>query len=207
MKRQKSRGRWLDNHVSDEYVQRARRDGYRSRACYKLMEIDDKHQILRSGITVVDLGAAPGSWSQLAAKRIGPAGSIIAIDILDMVPMPGVKLIKGDFAADSTLENLMRHLSGEEVDLVISDMAPNLSGMREIDQPRAMYLAELAFESASRMLRPGGVFLVKCFEGEGVTQFREVLSRAFKQLFNLKPKASRPKSREIYMLARGFKAR
>ena len=207
MKRQKSRGRWLDNHVSDEYVQRARRDGYRSRACYKLMEIDDKHQILRSGITVVDLGAAPGSWSQLAAKRIGPAGSIIAIDILDMVPMPGVKLIKGDFAADSTLENLMRHLSGEEVDLVISDMAPNLSGMREIDQPRAMYLAELALESASRMLRPGGALLVKCFEGEGITQFRQVLSRAFKQLFNMKPKASRPKSREIYMLARGFKAR
>ena len=161
MKRQKSRGRWLDNHVSDEYVQRARREGYRSRACYKLMEIDDKHQILRSGITVVDLGAAPGSWSQLAAKRIGPAGSIIAIDILDMVPMPGVKLIKGDFTADSTLENLMRHLSGEEVDLVISDMAPNLSGMREIDQPRAMYLAELALESASRMLRPGGALLVK----------------------------------------------
>ena len=207
MKRQKSRGRWLDNHVSDEYVQRARREGYRSRACYKLMEIDDKHQILRSGITVVDLGAAPGSWSQLAAKRIGPAGSIIAIDILDMVPMPGVKLIKGDFTADSTLENLMRHLSGEQVDLVISDMAPNLSGMREIDQPRAMYLAELALESASRMLRPGGALLVKCFEGEGITQFRQVLSRAFKQLFNLKPKASRPKSREIYMLARGFKAR
>ena len=207
MKRQKFRGRWLDNHVSDEYVQRARREGYRSRACYKLMEIDDKHQILRSGITVVDLGAAPGSWSQLAAKRIGPAGSIIAIDILDMVPMPGVKLIKGDFTADSTLENLMRHLSGEQVDLVISDMAPNLSGMREIDQPRAMYLAELALESASRMLRPGGALLVKCFEGEGITQFRQVLSRAFKQLFNLKPKASRPKSREIYMLARGFKAR
>jgi 23S rRNA (uridine2552-2'-O)-methyltransferase len=207
MKRQKFRGRWFDNHVSDEYVQRARREGYRSRACYKLMEIDDKHQILRSGITVVDLGAAPGSWSQLAAKRIGPAGSIIAIDILDMVPMPGVKLIKGDFTADSTLENLMRHLSGEQVDLVISDMAPNLSGMREIDQPRAMYLAELALESASRMLRPGGALLVKCFEGEGITQFRQVLSRAFKQLFNLKPKASRPKSREIYMLARGFKAR
>ena len=207
MKRQKSKGRWLDNHESDEYVQRARREGYRSRACYKLMEIDDKHQILRSGITVVDLGAAPGSWSQLAAKRIGPAGSIIAIDILDMVPMPGVKLIKGDFTADSTLENLMRHLSGEQVDLVISDMAPNLSGMREIDQPRAMYLAELALESASRMLRPGGALLVKCFEGEGITQFRQVLSRAFKQLFNLKPKASRPKSREIYMLARGFKAR
>ena len=207
MKRQKSRGRWLDNHESDEYVRRARREGYRSRACYKLMEIDDKHQILRSGITVVDLGAAPGSWSQLAAKRIGPAGSIIAIDILDMVPMPGVKLIKGDFTADSTLENLMRHLSGEEVDLVISDMAPNLSGMREIDQPRAMYLAELALESASRMLRPGGALLVKCFEGEGITQFRQVLSRAFKQLFNLKPKASRPKSREIYVLARGFKAR
>ena len=207
MKRQKSKGRWLDNHESDEYVQRARREGYRSRACYKLMEIDDKHQILRSGITVVDLGAAPGSWSQLAAKRIGPAGSIIAIDILDMVPMPGVKLIKGDFTADSTLENLMRHLSGEQVDLVISDMAPNLSGMREIDQPRAMYLAELALESASRMLRPGGALLVKCFEGEGITQFRQVLSRAFKQLFNLKPKASRPKSREIYVLARGFKAR
>ena len=207
MKRQKSRGRWLNNHVSDEFVQLARREGYRSRACYKLMEIDDKHQILRSGITVVDLGAAPGSWSQLAAKRIGPAGSIIAIDILDMVPMPGVKLIKGDFTADSTLENLMMHLNGEQVDLVISDMAPNLSGMREIDQPRAMYLAELALESASRMLRPGGALLVKCFEGEGITQFRQVLSRAFKQLFNLKPKASRPKSREIYMLARGFKAR
>jgi 23S rRNA (uridine2552-2'-O)-methyltransferase len=207
MKRQKSRGRWLDNHESDEYVRRARREGYRSRACYKLMEIDDKHQIFRSGITVVDLGAAPGSWSQLAAKRIGPAGSIIAIDILDMEPMPGVKLIKGDFTADSTLEDLMRHLSGEQIDLVISDMAPNLSGMREIDQPRAMHLAELAFESASRMLRPGGALLVKCFEGEGITQFRQVLSRAFKQLFNLKPKASRPKSREIYVLARGFKAR
>ena len=207
MRRQKSRGRWLDNHVSDEYVQRARREGYRSRACYKLMEIDDKHQILRSGITVVDLGAAPGSWSQLASKRIGPAGRVIAIDILDMVPMPGVKLIKGDFTTDSTLENLIRHLSGEQVDLVISDMAPNLSGMREIDQPRAMYLGELVLESATRMLKPGGVLLVKCFEGEGIAEFRHLLSRAFMQLFNLKPKASRPKSREIYILARGFKAR
>ena len=207
MKRQKSRGRWLDNHESDEYVQRARREGYRSRACYKLMEIDDKHQILRSGITVVDLGAAPGSWSQLAKKRIGPAGRIIAVDILDMVPMPGVQLIKGDFTADSTLEDLMKDLGGEQADLVISDMAPNLSGTREIDQPQAIYLAELALESASRMLRPGGALLIKCFEGEGITEFRQVLSRAFKQLFNLKPKASRPKSREIYMLARGFKAR
>ncbi len=207
MRRQKSRGRWLDNHVSDEYVQRAIREGYRSRACYKLMEIDDKHQILRTGITVVDLGAAPGSWSQLASKRIGPAGRVIAIDLLDMVPMPGVKLIKGDFTADSTLENLIRHLSGEQVDLVISDMAPNLSGMREIDQPRAMYLGELALESASRMLKPGGVLLVKCFEGEGIAEFRHLLSSAFMQLFNLKPKASRSKSREIYILARGFKAR
>ena len=171
------------------------------------MEIDDKHQILRSGITVVDLGAAPGSWSQLAKKRIGPAGRIIAVDILDMVPMPGVQLIKGDFTADSTLEDLMKDLGGEQADLVISDMAPNLSGTREIDQPQAIYLAELALESASRMLRPGGALLIKCFEGEGITEFRQVLSRAFKQLFNLKPKASRPKSREIYMLARGFKAR
>ena len=205
MKRTKSSNRWLEDHENDAYVQRARREGYRSRACYKLLEIDEKYQILHEGMTVVDLGAAPGGWSQVAVGKTGVGGRVVSIDILDMEPLRGVEFIQGDFTTDSVLEQLLSCLSGATVDLVISDMAPNLSGMKAIDQPRAIYLVELAIEFASMTLRSGGGLLVKCFEGEGINEVRQQFSSNFRQLSSLKPKASRPKSREIYLLGRDFK--
>ena len=206
MKRSKSSVHWIEDHENDEYVQRARREGYRSRACYKLIEIDNRYQLLKPGMTVVDLGAAPGGWTQVAVRRVGTGGRVVGIDILDMEHLPGAELIKGDFTSDEALAELMQCLDGAAVDLVISDMAPNLSGMKEIDQPRAMYLVELAMEFAKMTLNPGGGLLAKCFEGEGINQARQEISCIFKQLSNVKPKASRPKSREVYMLARGFRA-
>ena len=205
MKRTKSSNRWLEDHENDAYVQRARREGYRSRACYKLLEIDEKYQILHEGMTVVDLGAAPGGWSQVAVGKTGVGGRVVSIDILDMEPLRGVEFIQGDFTTDSVLEQLLSCLSGATVDLVISDMAPNLSGMKAIDQPRAIYLVELAIEFASMTLRSGGGLLVKCFEGEGINEVRQQFSSNFRQLSSLKPKASRPKSREIYLLGRDFR--
>ncbi len=205
MKRTKSSNRWLEDHENDAYVQRARREGYRSRACYKLLEIDEKYQILHEGMTVVDLGAAPGGWSQVAVGKTGVGGRVVSIDILDMEPLRGVEFIQGDFTTDSVLEQLLNCLSGAPVDLVISDMTPNLSGMKAIDKPRAIYLVELAIEFASMTLRSGGGLLVKCFEGEGINEVRQQFSSNFRQLSNLKPKASRPKSREIYLLGRDFR--
>ena len=205
MKRTKSSNRWLEDHENDAYVQRARREGYRSRACYKLLEIDEKYQILHEGMTVVDLGAAPGGWSQVAVGKTGVGGRVVSIDILEMEPLRGVEFIQGDFTTDAVLEQLLNCLSGAPVDLVISDMAPNLSGMKAIDQPRAIYLVELAIEFASMTLRSGGGLLVKCFEGEGINEVRQQFSSNFRQLSNLKPKASRPKSREIYLLGRDFR--
>ena len=205
MKRSKSSSRWIESHENDEYVQRARREGYRSRACYKLLEIDEKYALLRSGMTVVDLGAAPGGWTQVALKKVGPAGFVVGIDLLEMEPMSGAHLLKGDFTSEDSLTELMVLLGGREVDLVISDMAPNLSGKRDIDQPRAMYLLELAVDFAQTVLKRDGAFLSKCFEGAGINEVREIIRRDFKQLNNLKPKASRNKSREAYLLGRGYK--
>lgn len=204
-KKKSSSRRWIDAHEKDEYVLRARREGYRSRACYKLLELDERYGLLRPGLAVVDLGAAPGGWSQVARQKVGASGFVVGLDLLDMEPLEGVEFIQGDFTEDGSLQLLMEKLDGRPVDLVISDMAPNLSGTRDIDQPRATYLVELAIDFAQSVLRPGGMFLAKCFEGEGVDDLRALIRRDFRQLNNLKPKASRNKSREIYLLGRGYK--
>jgi 23S rRNA (uridine2552-2'-O)-methyltransferase len=205
MKRTKSSRQWLDRHFSDDYVKRAQREGYRSRAVFKLMEIQDKDRLIRSGTRVVDLGAAPGGWSQLAKRLVGVRGQVYALDILAMDPIPGVSFIQGDFREPEPLEALHKILAGERVDLVISDMAPNITGVSSVDQPRAMYLCELALEFAREVLRPGGDFLVKAFQGEGFDQYLRDLRDSFGKVVSRKPKASRPKSREIYLVARNFK--
>jgi len=204
-KKSKSSAQWLNDHENDEYVLRARREGYRSRASYKLLEIDEKFGLLRPGIVVVDLGAAPGGWTQIAEKKCGPKGFVVGLDLLDIEPLEGAVLIKGDFTEEKVLGELTAVLQDRPVDLVISDMAPNLSGMAEIDQPRAIYLTELALEFACSTLKPGGALLMKCFEGSGIDELRGVIRNKFKQLNNFKPKASRGKSREIYVLGRQFK--
>lgn len=204
-KKSKSSTQWLNDHEKDEYVLRARREGYRSRASYKLLEIDEKFGLFRPGSVVVDLGAAPGGWTQIAVNKGGPKGFVVGLDLLDIEPLEGAMLIKGDFTEELVLDELMALLQDRPVDLVISDMAPNLSGMREIDQPQAIYLTELALEFACSTLRPGGALVMKCFEGSGIDNIREVIRSNFKQLNNFKPKASRGKSREIYVLGRKFK--
>ena len=204
-KKSKSSAQWLNHHEKDEYVLRARREGYRSRASHQLFEIDEEFGLLRPGTVVVDLGAAPGGWTQIAVNKCGPKGFVVGLDLLDIEPLEGAMLIKGDFTEEKVLAELMAVLQDRPVDLVISDMAPNLSGMREIDQPLAIYLTELALEFACSTLRPGGALVMKCFEGSGVDEIREVIRNNFKQLNNFKPKASRGKSREIYVLGRKFK--
>ena len=205
MNRSKSSGRWLREHFTDEYVRRAREAGYRSRAVYKLLEIQEKDRLLRPGMTVVDLGAAPGGWSQLAAGLVGARGAVIALDVLPMEPLPGVTLLQGDFREAAVLDELLKTLLGRPVDLVISDMAPNTSGIKAVDQPRGMYLAELAFDFAQRCLRPGGDFLVKVFQGEGFDPFLKNLRAAFGAVAPRKPKASRARSAEQYVLARNYR--
>ena len=204
-KKSKSSAQWLTDHEKDEYVLRARREGYRSRASYKLLEIDEKFGLLRPGTVVVDLGAAPGGWAQIAVQKCGRSGFVVGLDLLDMEPLGGATLIKGDFTEEKSLSELMAVLQDRTVDLVISDMAPNLSGMKEIDQPLAIYLTELALEFARATLKPGGALVMKCFEGSGLDELRKVIRTNFKQLNNFKPKASRDKSREIYVLGRQFK--
>lgn len=205
MKKSKSSSRWLSDHENDEFVLRARREGYRSRASYKLLEIDDKYKLLKSGKTVVDLGAAPGGWTQIAVQKTSPGGFVLGLDLLEMAPLAGAELITGDFSEDAILTLVMQALDGRPVDLVISDMAPNLSGMTEIDQPRTIYLVELALEFARSVLKPGGALLMKCFEGAGVDDIQALIRSNFNKLNNVKPKASRNKSREIYLLARDYR--
>ncbi len=201
MSTKKSR-QWIQDHTSDEFVIRAQRDGYRSRASYKLIEIDEKFSLVKPGQTIVDLGAAPGGWSQVVAKR---AGNVVALDLLPMDPIEGVTIIQGDFDTDEILAEVMERLEGKPVDLVISDMAPNLSGVKDIDQPRHAYLLELAMEFSREVLKPGGALLAKCFEGGGIEDIRRDFRENFSKVSNVKPKASRPKSREVYLLGRGFK--
>jgi 23S rRNA (uridine2552-2'-O)-methyltransferase len=201
-KRSKSSKRWLAEHFSDEYVLRAQREGRRSRASYKLEEIDQRDQLLRPGVTVVDLGAAPGGWSELAAARLAGRGRVIATDILPMEPLAGVEFLQGDFTEDEVLAELGGRLAGAPVDLVLSDMAPNLSGEGDVDQARAMHLAELALDLALAVLRPGGDLLVKAFQGAGYEDFVKALRREFASVVVRKPKASRARSREVYLLAR-----
>ncbi len=205
MARSKSSRRWLKEHFADEFVKRAQREGFRSRAVYKLDEIQQRDQLIRPGMTIVDLGAAPGGWSQYALGLIGRKGRIVAMDILPMDPLPGVEFVQGDFADDGVLEQLLQAVRGQEIDLVMSDIAPNISGVDAVDQPRAMYLAELAVDFADKVLRPGGDLLVKLFQGEGFDALVRDLRGRYDKVVIRKPKASRSRSREVYALARGHK--
>ena len=199
-----SRG-WLKRQHTDAYVARSRAAGYRSRAAYKLLEIDAQVRLLRAGMRCVDLGAAPGGWSQVAAERVAPGGRVFALDVLPMEPIAGVDFIQGDFTEPATLAALRAALGADPVDLVMSDMAPNITGNRAVDQPRAMYLAELALELAREVLRPGGTLLVKLFQGEGFEAYRHAAQALFGELKFKKPPASRSKSREMYLLARNLR--
>jgi 23S rRNA (uridine2552-2'-O)-methyltransferase len=196
--------RWRQRQERDIYVEQANRAGWRSRAVFKLEQIQAKERLLKSGTVCVDLGSAPGSWSQLAARLVGEAGRVVAVDLLPMEPIPGVDFLEGDFTAPETLRALRELIGGKPVDLVMSDMAPNISGNRTIDQPRSVALLDEALVFATEVLRPGGDFLVKAFQGEGIDGFTRELKRHFKAVKTLKPKASRPESREIYLLARSF---
>jgi len=205
MARSKSSNRWLREHFDDEYVKKAQRQGYRSRAVYKLDEIQQKDRIIKPGMAIVDLGAAPGGWSQYASGLVGDKGKVVAVDILPMQALPGVTFMQGDFREDEVLDNLLRALEGQEVDLVMSDMAPNISGMDAVDQPRSMYLTELAVDFAEQVVRPGGGLLIKVFQGEGFDELLRGLRSHYDKVVTRKPKASRPRSREVYALARGRK--
>jgi len=206
-KKKSSSGAWLLEHRNDAYVQRAIREGYRSRACYKLLELQEKDQLFRSGMVVLDLGSAPGGWSQVAAELVGDSGRVIASDILPMDALAGVEFIQGDFTEDDVFEQILKALDGQPVDVVVSDMAPNLSGMNAVDQPRSMYLVELALDMARQVLSPGGQFVSKVFQGEGFDEFLRDAHADFAQVLTRKPKASRPRSREVYVVARGFQGR
>jgi 23S rRNA (uridine2552-2'-O)-methyltransferase len=205
MARSKSSGRWLDRQHRDPYVQKARKAGARSRAIFKLEELDRRDRLLKPGMTVVDLGAAPGGWSQYAAQRVGARGRVIALDILPMDPIPGVEILEGDFTAEAVLHELEGRLEGRPADLVISDMAPNMTGIGITDQARSMMLAELALEFAAQTLKPGGALLMKVFQGEGFPALLKALRARFSEVGTRKPRASRPESRELYLLAKGFK--
>ncbi len=194
----------MREHFDDEYVKKAQQEGYRSRAVYKLKEIQEKDHLIRPNHKVVDLGAAPGGWSQLAVQLVGKNGRVVASDILPMDPLPAVEFLLGDFREDAILQELLRLLGAEKADLVLSDMAPNMSGMDAVDQPRAIYLCELALDMAQQVLRPGGSFLVKLFQGDGSDAFLQEVRKHFKTVKIRKPSASRPRSREVYVLAQGF---
>lgn len=202
MARSKSSQRWLREHFGDAHVREAQRHGYRSRAVFKLGEIDGKDALIRPGMRIVDLGAAPGSWSQYCAERLGGSGRIVAIDLLPMEPLAGVEVLHGDFTEEAGLQAVQATLAGVAVDLVLSDMAPNISGQSAVDQPRAMYLAELALDFAMVALRPGGDLLVKVFQGEGFDDYLRALRGRFARVQTRKPRASRDRSREVYLLAR-----
>lgn len=204
MAKSRSSKEWLKEHFDDVYVKRSQEEGYRSRASFKLLEIQEKDHLIKPGMTVVDLGAAPGGWSQVAAELVGGRGKVIASDILPMDSLPGVEFLQGDFTEDEVFEALLASIGELGADLVISDMAPNMSGMKEIDQPRAVYLAELALDLARSILKPGAYFLVKVFQGAGFQEFHRAMQASFKTVRSRKPQASRARSREIYLLGAGF---
>lgn len=204
-KRSSSSGAWLKEHFDDQYVKRAQKEGYRSRACYKLLEIQEKDRLIKPGMCVVDLGSAPGGWSQVTAQIVGPRGRVVASDILPMDTLADVEFIQGDFTEQAVFDSLTAALGGQPVDLVISDMAPNMSGMKDVDQPRSMYLCELALDMAEQVLRPGGDFVTKVFQGEGFDDYFKTLKTRFERVITRKPSASRPRSREVYLLGRGLK--
>ena len=204
-KKRSSSKAWLKEHRDDPYVQRAQREGYRSRACYKLLELQARDRLIRPGMAVIDLGSAPGGWSQVAVELVGHKGRVIASDILPMDNLAGVDFVLGDFTEDEVVARILETIGESPVDLVISDMAPNMSGVSAVDQPRAMYLVELALDMARRVLSPGGSFVAKVFHGEGFDElFREVRD-SFDKVLTRKPEASRPRSREVYLVAKGFR--
>lgn len=204
MTRTKSSRRWLDRHFKDAYVKRARQEGYRSRAAYKLLEIQEKDRILLPGMRVVDLGAAPGGWSQATARIVSAKGRILALDMLPMEPLSDVTFIQGDFREEATLARLRQVLDGEAVNVVLSDMAPNMSGNPGVDQPRMIYLCELALDFARQVLNPGGSLVVKAFQGVGFEGFHKEMRASFMRVASRKPKSSRAGSRELYLVARGY---
>ena len=205
MSRSKSSKQWLKEHFDDPFVKRSRQDGYRSRASYKLLGIQEKDRLFRPGMTVVDLGAAPGGWSQVVYPLVQPAGKVIASDILPMDAIPGVDFVQGDFTEDECYRQILALVDEGQVDVVISDMAPNISGMREIDQPRAMYLLELAIDFAGQTLKPGGTLLMKVFQGQGFEELMKTLRQQYTTVTSRKPDASRARSREVFVLCRGFR--
>lgn len=205
MAKSKSSNRWLEEHFSDHYVKQSQIDGYRSRASYKLLELNDKDKLIRPGMMVVDLGSAPGGWSQVAGRLVGDKGRVLASDILPMDSMEGVDFIQGDFTDEVIFNELMDRLGGAQADLVISDMAPNMSGVDAVDQPQAMYLVELALDMAKQVLKPKGAFVAKVFHGEGFDPFLKEVKGIFEKVAIRKPDASRSRSREVYVVAKGYK--
>ncbi|MGH8729231.1 MAG: RlmE family RNA methyltransferase [Burkholderiales bacterium] len=205
MKTSKSSKAWLHRQESDPYVRRAKSEGYRSRAAFKLLEIDERDRLIKPGMTVVDLGAAPGGWSQVAAEKVGAQGQVFALDLLDMQPIRGVTFIRGDIADPKIVAELRQAVEGRSVDLVLSDMAPNISGIGHADSSRGIELAQLALAISTMILKHGGSFLVKFFEGAESREFRDELNTCFKEVVTRKPRASRDRSREIYLLGRNFK--
>ena len=204
MARSKSSGRWLKEHFDDHYVKKSQEDGYRSRASYKLIELHEKDKLFRPGMSVIDLGSAPGGWSQVAAEYVGVSGTVIASDILPMDALADVTFIQGDFTDELVFDQLMAKIDGK-VDLVISDMAPNMSGNASVDIPNAMYLVELALDMAKQTLTPGGVFVAKVFQGEGFNELLSDMRKVFTKVYSRKPDASRARSREVYQVGVGFK--
>ncbi|MGY8872877.1 23S rRNA (uridine(2552)-2'-O)-methyltransferase RlmE [Neptunomonas japonica] len=205
MARSKTSKAWLKEHFDDSYVKLAKEKGYRSRASFKLLDIQEKDNLFKKGMTVVDLGAAPGGWSQIAADLVGDNGRVVASDILPMDSLAGVEFVQGDFTEESVLNEILAVMDGELADLVISDMAPNMSGMNSIDQPAAMYLVELALEMAKDVLKPKGNFVAKVFQGEGFDQYLMDVRANFDRVVTRKPDSSRARSREVYIIGRGFK--
>jgi len=205
--RSKTSLKWLQEHFNDPFVKMAQKDGYRSRASYKLLEIQEKDRLIRPGMSVIDLGAAPGGWSQVTSRLIGGQGTLIASDILEMDSIPDVTFIQGDFTEDAVLARILDAVGNKEVDLVISDMAPNMSGLPAVDMPRAMFLCELALDLSTRVLKPGGDFLIKIFQGEGFDEFHKSVRQQFEKVQMRKPTSSRDRSREQYLLGRGFRGR
>lgn len=206
MARSKSSHNWLQEHVNDPYVKQAQKEGYRSRASYKLLQLNEKDKLIRPGMLIADLGSAPGGWSQVAARLVGEKGRVVATDILPMDPIGNVEFVQGDFTADDVLHEVLQRLGGEPADLVLCDIAPNISGVDSADQASSIYLVELALDFVRRALKPGGDFVVKVFQGAGSDAYLKELRSAFSKLHVRKPPASRARSREVYVVARGFKA-
>lgn len=200
MKPSKTSKQWMREHINDPYVQMAQKDGYRSRAAYKLLEIDERDHLVKAGMVIVDLGATPGGWSQVVANKVGDKGKVIALDLLPLAPLARVEFILGDFREESVLAQLEEKLKGKQIGLVISDMAPNISGIDTVDQARSINLAELALEFAAQNLKPGGAFVVKVFQGSGFEEYVKLMRTHFKKVVSRKPKASRDRSNEVYML-------